>query len=227
MVKNKAIFILLVVFAGYGALSFVSELVSINTAYNNNDRIIKEISLDVPQTAVAISETTAEVKNPTVEETTAYVESSVAETEPENVPAAAIQQPTTAPQQTNTALYDFGYNTDTDTVRYNSDYLTANVQYIKENGLVGSQVNVSGQFTYAGHGYSVSDMSWYDSNSMSQLDSYYINDAYGEGKYIVLSAYPASVFADQYVTVYGTVIDIDRNGVVYIAGQLIETAPTN
>lgn len=121
--------------------------------------------------------------------------------------------------------YDFGYNTNPDDIRYNSDYFTANVQVIKDNGFIGGKVNITGLFTYAGTGNSVGTMSWYDNNTMENLDAYFISDAYGEGQYVVLSAYNSNVYADDYVTVYGTVIDIDKNGVVYIAGQLIEPAP--
>ena len=123
------------------------------------------------------------------------------------------------------AKYDFGYNTNPDDIRYNPDYFTANVQVIKDNGFIGGQVNITGLFTYAGTGNSVGMMDWYDNNTMENLDAYFISDAYGEGQYVVLSAYNSNVFADDYVTVYGTVIDIDKNGVVYIAGQLIEPAP--
>ena len=121
--------------------------------------------------------------------------------------------------------YDFGYNTNPDDIRYNSDYFTANVQVIKDNGFIGGKVNITGLFTYAGTGHSVGTMSWYDNDTMENLDAYFISDAYGEGQYVVLSAYNSNAYADDYVTVYGTVIDIDKNGVVYIAGQLIEPAP--
>ena len=123
--------------------------------------------------------------------------------------------------------YDFGFNTNPDNIRDSQDYMTADVNFIKNNGMVASNVIITGKFTYAGHGRSVavSEFDWYDSNTMSDLDAYYISDPYGEGKYVVLSAYDSNVQADEYVQVYGTVIDIDKNGVVYIAGQLIETAP--
>ncbi|WP_313151693.1 zinc ribbon domain-containing protein [Lacrimispora sp.] len=123
------------------------------------------------------------------------------------------------------AKYDFGYNTNPDDIRYNQDYFTAGVEMIKNNGFIGSKVNITGLFTYAGTGNSVSMEQWYDSATMKNLDAYYISDAWGEGQYIVLSAYNSNVYADSYVTVYGTVIDIDKNGVVYIVGQLIEAAP--
>lgn len=220
IMNKKAVKLIIQFFAFYGVLSFIVQMVSpAHTAYREQNTV-KETT--------TVQETT--IPETTQSATLAGEMPTTVSFEPETEPSTEAEvydavEAAVAETATSTPAYDFGYNTNPDDIRYNQDYFTAGVEMIKNNGFIGSKVNITGLFTYAGTGNSVSMEQWYDSATMKNLDAYYISDAWGEGQYIVLSAYNSNVYADSYVTVYGTVIDIDKNGVVYIAGQLIEAAP--
>lgn len=220
IMNKKAVKIIIGLFAIYGILSFIAKMASPSYTTYSEQNTVKETTI-VQETT--ISETTQSAS-------LAGEMSTTVSFEPETQPSAEAEvydavEAADAEAATSTPDYDFGYNTNPDDVRYNRDYFTAGVEVIKNNGFIGGKVNITGLFTYAATGSSVSMEQWYDSATMKNLDAYYISDPYGEGQYIVLSAYDSNVYADDYVTVYGTVIDIDKNGVVYIAGQLVEAAP--
>ncbi|CUX70539.1 hypothetical protein BN3590_03992 [Clostridium sp. C105KSO15] len=216
IMNKKAVKIIIGLFAIYGILSFIVKMASPSYTTYSEQNTVKETTI-VQETT--IPETTQSASLAGEMPTTVSFEP---ETQPSTEAEVYDAEETEVAE---TATYDFGYNTNPDDVRYNPDYFTAGVEVIKNNGFIGGKVNITGLFTYAGTGNSVSMMQWYDSATMKNLDAYYISDPYGEGQYIVLSAYNSNVYADSYVTVYGTVIDIDKNGVVYIAGQLVEAAP--
>ena len=216
IMNKKAVKINIGFFAIYGILNFIVKMASPSyTTYSeqntvNETTIVRETT--IPET---IQSATLAGEKPT---TVSF--------EPETQPSTEVEvYDAVETALAETATYDFGYKTNPDDIRYNPDYFTADVEVIKNNGFIGGKVNITGLFTYAATGRSVSMEQWYDSATMKNLDAYYISDPYGEGQYIVLSAYNSNVYADSYVTVYGTVIDIDKNGVVYIAGQLVEAAP--
>lgn len=126
--------------------------------------------------------------------------------------------------ESNNGEYDFGYNTVPEDIdRFRSTYLTADAEIMKDNGYEGVDVSFSGNITFAAEygGSAVADKYWYDVATMSDLDVYCMSDPFRYGEYVVLSAYNCRVFTGDTVTVYGTVIDIDKNGVVYVAAQMI------
>lgn len=131
--------------------------------------------------------------------------------------------------ESNNGEYDFGYNTNPDDVWYNPKYLTADAEIMKDNGYEGVDVNFSGDITFAAEygGSAVSDKYWYNADTMSDLDVYYMSDPFGYGEYVILTGYQSRVFTGDNVTVYGTVINIDKNGVIYIAAQMIELQPSD
>lgn len=172
---------------------------------NSNEAPVDEAKKDSVQVAAVIDQTPTEIKTlPT-------------KVEPESSSEDYFES--------NDGVYDFGYNTNPDEVWYNPKYIPADAEIMKRNGYEGCDVNFSGDITFASTGAIASDMNWFDGQTMADLDAYYITDSFGYGEYIVLTAYQSRVFAGDNVTVYGTVIDIDKNGKVYVAGQMVEPAP--
>ena len=92
---------------------------------------------------------------------------------------------------------------------------------IKNNGYVGSAVIYSADVTYTEEnaGYYAADEPWYE-DSMSDLDVYAMSDEYAD--YVVLSACNTNVTIGSTALVYGTVIDVNESGIVYIAAQIIK-----
>lgn len=121
--------------------------------------------------------------------------------------------------------YDYGYNINNPDyyIKRSPLYFDTDVESIKGRKLIGSKVIVSGQITYASSGNSTTLP---DMTTLNNLDKYFISDLYSMGQYEVLTACDSNVYKDDYVTVYGTVVNIDKNGIVYIAGQLIEPDDT-
>ena len=209
----------------FGMLLFavmVAGIIQLNVHYEKN-RNIKQPSL------VYIDESNSN-------------EAPINESKEDSVPAAAIinngpteikTQPTKVELESssqdyfesNDGVYDFGYNTNPDEVWYNQMYLTADAEIMKRDGYEGCDVNFSGDIDFASKGSIASDQNWFDARTMADLDAYYITDSFGYGNYIVLTAYQSRVFTGDNVTVYGTVIGIDKNGTVYVAGQMVELAP--
>ena len=121
--------------------------------------------------------------------------------------------------------YDYGYNINNPDyyIKRSPLYFDTHVESIKSRKLFGSKVIISGQITYASSGNSTTLP---DMTTLSDLDKFFISDSYSMGQYEVLTVCDSNVYKDDYVTVYGTVVNIDKNGIVYIAGQLIEPDDT-
>jgi hypothetical protein len=121
--------------------------------------------------------------------------------------------------------YDYGYNINNPDyyIKRSPLYFNTDVESIKSRKLIGSKVIISGQITYASSGNSTTLP---DMTTLNDLDKYFISDSYSMGQYEVLTACDSNVYKDDYVTVYGTVVNIDKNGIVYIAGQFIESDNT-